>query len=249
MIESAILLIHVDGTAVDIMCLYVATRSRGVEKIAEPSRLTMRIVSVMNQWCDGSNSSYPMTQASLAALDALTRKCSPLPAINPSTQARDGQLTHVAEEGRLIRFGARWGIYTAVKTHARPPSDKKNNRTDTRGKRRESGERVSEVTAQHSKLGWWILAGLWATAPDSLESWPAAANHAARLHSSGGRAQSYQRSACPQRWVGALDQKDSAAGYWLLRCGRSHSLPLQLPRLLGDSVYTARQVAFIHARR
>ncbi len=109
MIESAVLLIHVDGTAVDIMCLYVATRSRGVEKIAEPSRLTMRIVSVMNQWCDGSDSSYPMTQASLAALNALTKKYSPLPAMNPSTQARDGQLTHDAEEGRLIRFGVRWG--------------------------------------------------------------------------------------------------------------------------------------------
>ena len=86
---------------------------------------------------------------------------------------------------------------------------------------------MSEVTAQHSKLGWWILAGLWATAPDSLESWPAAANHAARLHSSGGRAQSYQRSARPQFWVGAVDQEDSATkrlrGYrTLLRCGRSH---------------------------
>ena len=86
---------------------------------------------------------------------------------------------------------------------------------------------MSEVTAQHSKLGWWILAGLWATAPDSLESWPAAANHAARLHSSGGRAQSYQRSARPQFWVGAVDQEDSATkrlrGYrTLLRCGCSH---------------------------
>jgi hypothetical protein len=143
MIEPAVLLIHADGTAVDIVCLYVATRSRGVEKIAEPSRLTVRIVSVMNQWCNGSDGSYPMTQVSLAASEALTGKCSPLPVINPSTQARDGQLTADAEEGRLIRFGARRGTYTAVKTHARPPSNKKNNRTDTRGKRRESG-RVSE---------------------------------------------------------------------------------------------------------
>ena len=94
MIESAVLLIHVDGTAVDIMCLYVATRSRGIEEIAEPSRLTVRIVNVMDQWCDGSDNSYPMTQASLATLDALTRKYNPLPAINPSTQARDGQSTH-----------------------------------------------------------------------------------------------------------------------------------------------------------
>jgi hypothetical protein len=39
-IQSAILLIHADGTTVNIMLLYVATRSRGVEKIAEPSRLT-----------------------------------------------------------------------------------------------------------------------------------------------------------------------------------------------------------------
>lgn len=118
MIESAVLLIHVDGTAVDIMCLYVATRSRGVEKIAEPSRLTMRIVSVMNQWCDGSDSSYPMTQASLAALNVLTKKYSPLPAMNPSTQARDGQLTHDAEEGRLIRLGYDGDIYCSKETRA-----------------------------------------------------------------------------------------------------------------------------------
>lgn len=68
MIEPAILLIHADGAAVDIMCLYVATRSRGIEKIAEPSRLTARGVSAMYQCCGGSDSSYPMTQVSVAVL-------------------------------------------------------------------------------------------------------------------------------------------------------------------------------------
>lgn len=104
---------------------------------------------------------------------------------------------------------------------------------------------MSEVTAQHSKLGWWILAGLWALAPESLESWPAAANHAARLHRSGWRAQSYQRSARPQSWVGAVGQEDSATrGYaadaTTLRAPSPLLLCLQPATLrLGDSVYTA----------
>lgn len=72
-------------------------------------------------------------------------------------------LKHDAEEGRLmICFEARWGwIYTAAKTHARPPSDR-NNRTDTRSKqRRERGRRVSEVTAQQTSSagGFWLVYG------------------------------------------------------------------------------------------
>ena len=89
MVEPAILLIHADGPAMDIMLLYVATRSRGIEEIAEPSRLTASIVSFTNQWSSEDESTYPMTQVSLAALEALTRKCSPLAAVNPSASARD----------------------------------------------------------------------------------------------------------------------------------------------------------------
>lgn len=59
------------------MLLYVATRSRGVEKIAEPSRLTVKIVSLMDKLRNGSSSSYPMTQVSL---QALARKYFPRPA-------------------------------------------------------------------------------------------------------------------------------------------------------------------------
>jgi hypothetical protein len=40
----------------------------------------------MDQWPEESESSYPMTQVSLAALDALTGKCCPLPAANPSAR-------------------------------------------------------------------------------------------------------------------------------------------------------------------
>ena len=67
-IESTILLVDADCTAVDIVCLYVATRPGGIEKIAEPSRLTVMSVSGMDQRCDGSDSSYPMTQVSLVSL-------------------------------------------------------------------------------------------------------------------------------------------------------------------------------------
>ena len=88
MIQSAILLIHADGTTVNIMLLYVATRSRGVEKIAEPSRLTGKNYQYEDQLRNGSNSSYPMTQVSL---EALARKYCPMPAVNPSTLARDGR--------------------------------------------------------------------------------------------------------------------------------------------------------------
>lgn len=88
-IQPAILFIHADGTTVDIMLLYVATRSGGVEKIAEPSRLTAKIVNSMDKLRNGSNSSYPMTQVSL---EALARRYCPVPAANPSTLARDGQL-------------------------------------------------------------------------------------------------------------------------------------------------------------
>ena len=76
-IQPAIFLIHTDGTAMNIMLLYVATRFRGVEKIAEPSRLTAKIVSSMDKLRNGGNSSYPMTQV---LLEALARKYCPMPA-------------------------------------------------------------------------------------------------------------------------------------------------------------------------
>ena len=90
----------------------------------------------------------------------MIRKCSPLPAVNPSSwRETDGWSTMPRRVGDSLRDTM--GIYTGAKRHARPPSDKKNNRTGTRSKRRESRRVSSEVTAQHRKArlvdsGWFM---------------------------------------------------------------------------------------------
>ena len=78
--------------------------------------------------------------------------------VNPSTPVEDGQSKHDCRVGQAGSLWSTTGIYTEAKTHARPPSDK-NNRTDTRRKRRESRRVSSEVTAQQPQArlvdsGW-----------------------------------------------------------------------------------------------
>jgi len=117
-VKSTILFIHTDRATMDIVFLYVATRSRGIKEIAEPSRLAASIVSMLDQWSEECESAYPMTQVSLAALDALTRNRCPPAAVNPSTPVRDVYLQRNAEEVRMNRFGARLG-YILKQRHTR----------------------------------------------------------------------------------------------------------------------------------
>ena len=173
----------------------------------------------------------------------------------------------------MICFEARWErIYTAAKTHARPPSDR-NNRTGTRSKRRrESGRRVSEVTAQQASSagGFWLVYGhslpsLWRvgrqqriTPPVSTgrEGGPKATND--RLIHRAGSARWTKRTgwihrilyiALQEATQPTLLQYAAGAVTTTTVLAACHSSAL----LLGDRLYTAsspgRSPSFIHARR
>ena len=132
--------------------------------------------------------------------------------VNPSTLVKDGQSTHDCRVGQADSLWSTMGIYTEAKTHARPPSDK-NNRTDTRRKRRESRRVSSEVTAQQPQArlvdsGWLMgtrsrVSGKLAGSSESGPKVPSVSTGRE------GRAQSYHRSACPHSRVGAVHQGPS----------------------------------------
>jgi hypothetical protein len=87
--------------------------------------------------------------------------------------ASDGRLKHNAEEVGIDCFAAQWG-YILKQRHTR---DLPATTTIITEQTHAADDESRGVRWQHSKLGWWILAGLWTLASRSLESWPAAANH------------------------------------------------------------------------